>query len=127
MTRLFHLAYLGRRVRMVAGVEFFDDGLPAPSDDQMRSTYSAVKAAWDAEENRKIWPGAAEFLSEFNLEQLAAISLSQDPIVAALRLLLASWPAEIWSDDARIVMGLDRLVAVGVIGQAFRSKIVAKD
>jgi hypothetical protein len=75
---------------------------------------------------RKIWPNAALFLSEFTMPELAAISLSLDPTIAALRLLLASWPADIYSDDPRIVGGLSALVAAGIILEARRAEILAK-
>ena len=75
---------------------------------------------------RKIWPNAATFLGEFTLPELAAIELSLDPTIAALRLLLASWPADVWSDDPRIVMGLDALESAGIITEARRGEIVAK-
>jgi hypothetical protein len=75
---------------------------------------------------RKTWPNAALFLSEFNMPELAAISLSLDHTIAALRLLLASWPADIYSDDPRIIGGLSALVAVGIITEARRKEILAK-
>jgi hypothetical protein len=75
---------------------------------------------------RKIWPNAAAFLSEFTMPELAAISLSLDPTIAALRLLLASWPADIYSDDPRIIGGLGALVAAGIITELSRAEILAK-
>jgi hypothetical protein len=77
-------------------------------------------------DDRKIWLNSAAFLSEFTMPELAAISLSLDPTIAALRLLLASWPADVWSDDPRIVMGLDALESAGIINEARRGEIVAK-
>lgn len=74
---------------------------------------------------RKIWPNAAAFLGEFIMPELAAISLSTDPTVAALRLLLA-WPADVWSDDPRIVMGLTALVSAGIIDETRKAEIIAK-
>jgi hypothetical protein len=75
---------------------------------------------------RKIWPNAALFLGEFTMPELAAIELSLDPTIAALRLLLASWPADIYSDDPRIVGGLSALVTAGIITEARRAEILAK-
>jgi hypothetical protein len=75
---------------------------------------------------RKTWPNAAAFLGQFTMPELAAIELSTDPTIAALRLLLASWPADVWSDDPRIVMGLDALESAGIITEARRGEIVAK-
>ncbi len=77
-------------------------------------------------DDRKIWPNSAAFLAEFTMPELAAISLSLDPTIAALRLLLASWPADIYSDDPRIIGGLSALVAVGIITEARRKEILAK-
>ena len=75
---------------------------------------------------RKIWPTAAAFLGEFDLAkgELSAISLSTDPTVAALRLLLAAWPADVWSDDPRIQMGMARLVEVGILTQERSDEIL---
>ena len=75
---------------------------------------------------RKTWPNASAFLGEFSMPELAAIELSTDSTIAALRLLLASWPSDVWSDDPRIVMGLDALVAAAIIDEARRGEIVAK-
>jgi hypothetical protein len=75
---------------------------------------------------RKTWPNAAAFLGEFTMSELSAISLSLDPTIAALRFLLASWPADVWSDDPRIIMGLDALETAGIITEARRGEIVAK-
>ena len=75
---------------------------------------------------RKTWPNAALFLAEFSMPELAAIELSLDPTIAALRLLLASWPADIYSDDPRIIGGLDALVSAEIIDEARWAWIVAK-
>jgi hypothetical protein len=81
----------------------------------------------EAHAARKTWPNAAAFLNEFSMPELAAISLSTDPTVAALRLLLASWPSDVWSDDPRIIMGLGALVSAGIIDETRSAEIVAKD
>jgi len=75
---------------------------------------------------RKTWHNAAAFLGEFSLEELAAISLSLDPTVAALRLLLASWAADVWSDDPRIQLGLAKLVETGIIDEIRKTAILLK-
>ena len=75
---------------------------------------------------RKVWPNSSLFLAEFTMPELAAISLSLDPTIAALRLLLASWPADIYSDDPRIIDGFAALVAAGIINESRRVEIVAK-
>lgn len=64
---------------------------------------------------RKIWKNSAEFLSDFELTELAQIELSTDPTIAALRLILASWSGEVWGDDPRIQLGINKLVELGII------------
>ena len=97
---------------------------PEWRDGQWVST--PLTAAELAALDRKTWPNAATFLGEFTMPELAAISLSLDPTVAALRLLLASWPADIYSDDPRIIGGLSALVGAGIITEARRGEILAK-
>jgi hypothetical protein len=75
---------------------------------------------------RKIWQDSAHFLESFTLAETAAISVSTDATIAALRLILATWGNEIWSDDARIVAGLDALVAAQIITTQRREAIIAK-
>lgn len=82
--------------------------------------------AAEAASGRKTWPNVAAFLSSFTMPELAGISLSTDPTLAALRILLLSHPDEVWSDDPRILAGLDALVAAGVITKARRAEIVAR-
>ena len=91
-------------------------------------SYEVVALSADelAANARKTWPNAAAFLNEFTMPELAAIELSTDPTIAALRLLLASWPADVWSDDPRIIMGLDALETAGIISAERRAEIVAK-
>lgn len=74
--------------------------------------------------DRKTWPNPSAFLGEFQLPELAAISLSTDPTIAALRLLLSAWPADVWSDDDRIVLGMARLVEVGILSQERHDEIL---
>jgi hypothetical protein len=75
---------------------------------------------------RKIWHDSAHFLQSFSLAETAAISISSDSTIAALRLILATWRSEIWSDDPRIVAGLDALVAAQIITTQRREAIIAK-
>jgi hypothetical protein len=75
---------------------------------------------------RKIWQKAAHFLSEFSMPEMAAISISTDPTIAALRLMLSAWPGPIWSDDARIAGGLAYLVESGILTEARKAVILVK-
>jgi hypothetical protein len=75
---------------------------------------------------RKVWATSARYLTEFNLQEMAAISLSPDPTIAALRLLMASWDGEVWSDDPRVIAGLDALELNEIIDEDRRAEILAK-
>ena len=79
-----------------------------------------------ADSLRKAWPTTREFLSEFTMEELAGMSLSTGPIVAALRLILSTWVGPIYSDDSRVEMGLSALQNAGVITPERRAQIAAK-
>ena len=61
----------------------------------------------------KSWPSSHEFLNELTDDERN--SLANDPAVAGLALLLASWKSNVVSDDPRIEAGLAALVAVGVL------------
>ncbi len=97
-------------------------------EDRVERDWQAVQLSQEeaAAAARKTWPNAAAFLAEFSMPELAAISLSTDPTVAALRFLLAPWPADVWSDDPRIVMGLAALVDSGIIDETRSAEITAK-
>ena len=75
---------------------------------------------------RKIWQNASAFIQEFSLQEMASISLSQEPVIAALRLLLSTWFGEVWSDDPRVVNGLDSLIVSGIIDENRRQQILNK-
>lgn len=75
---------------------------------------------------RKVWKTSGDYLTEFTFEEMAAISLSQNPTIAALRLLLASWAGEVWSDDQRVKIGLDALVKEGIIDVERQATILSK-
>jgi hypothetical protein len=75
---------------------------------------------------RKVWDNSALFLQSFTLPEMAAISLSTDPTIAAMRLLLTAWAGEVWSDDPRIVLGFDALKSTGIISDARAAEILTK-
>jgi hypothetical protein len=57
------------------------------------------------------------------MAEKAAIALRVDPTIAALRLELSTWLSEVHADDARVVLGLDKLVELGIITQARKDEI----
>lgn len=97
-----------------------DGSLILPEEDAISQGYT-----WGNEiSTRKIWNNSSEFLAEFTLEETAQISLSTNPVIAALRLVLLSWIGEIWSDDERIKVGINTLVEENIIDQVRADSIL---
>lgn len=72
----------------------------------------------------KIWPNVQQFMAEFTMDEKAAVSMSADPIIAALRLELSTWFSEVHANDQRVVMGLDKLVELGIITPERKAEIL---
>jgi hypothetical protein len=77
--------------------------------------------------NFKIWANVQEFMAEFTMPEKAAIALSIDPTIAGLRLELSTWLSEVYSNDARVIAGLDKLVELEIITETRRIEIITKD
>jgi hypothetical protein len=73
----------------------------------------------------KRWPDAEAFVAEFTLPEMAAIGLSTEPTIAALRFLLSSWRSQVISDDPRVQAGLDALVQTAIISEQRRAEILS--
>jgi hypothetical protein len=102
------------------------DARPMPALPDGATDWDAIiAAAEDLVGHRKTWPNSAAFLGEFSMPELAAIELSADPTIAALRLVLAAWTADVWSDDERIQLGMAALVDAEIIDQERADEILA--
>ena len=125
MTRAFHLAFLGRQCIVFGDTVTYNDGLPPPTEQELADSHDAALAAWDREQNPpKRWPSVEEFISEFTMPEMAAIGLSQEPTVAALRFLLSGWRSEVHSDDIRVTQGLTSLVNLAIITEERKNHIL---
>lgn len=125
MPLYFHLAFLGRKVRIVGDQIEYLDGLPPPTEAELDASHAAAEAAWNAAQNPpKRWPDTEHFLAEFTPPEMAQIGLSTEPTVACLRFLLSGWRSAVHSDDPRVQQGLDALVAAGILTPERRAAIV---
>ena len=79
-----------------------------------------------AESLCKIWQHNQQFIAEFTMEEISAISLSTDPTIAALRLILTTWNNSVYSDDPRVIAGLDAIQTAGIITAERRVQILTK-
>lgn len=102
------------------------DGSPLPAPEEIAAARPEVEAALEAAAQIpavRAWPSAGVFLAEFSLEETAAISLSGDPTVAALRLILAAWPDDVLASDSRVQAGLSKLVELGILTAERKAEI----
>lgn len=65
----------------------------------------------------KTWPDVEHFMTEFTPDELADIQLSQDRTLAYLKIILSTWFSTVRADDERVLMGLGKLLELGIINQ----------
>jgi hypothetical protein len=85
-----------------------------------------LEIAWQKLQSIKIWSNAQAFISEFTMQEMAAIALSTDPTIAALRLLLSGWFSEVRSNDPRVMTGLNALESNGILTAERLNLILSK-
>lgn len=105
----------------------FDDGLPPPTEEELASTYDAALAAWNAEQNApqvKTWPDVEAFTNEFTLEERAAIELSTDEQIAALRFTLTTWLSAVHANHPLVAAGFAALVTTGILTETRKNEII---
>jgi hypothetical protein len=73
----------------------------------------------------KIWTNAQAFMSAFTMEEKAAVALSSDPIIAALRLELSTWLSPVHVNDERVQLGLNRLVELEILTNDRKNAIIS--
>lgn len=83
-----------------------------------------LEAAWVELQQIKTWPNVQAFMAEFTMQEKAAIALSSDATIAALRLELTTWFSQVLSNDQRVQMGLDKLVELGIITEQRKQEII---
>lgn len=83
-----------------------------------------IVRARTAEELVKIWANAQAFMAEFTTDEKSGIALSTDPTIAALRLELSTWFSQVYSNDPRVIAGLDKLVELDIITEARKEEII---
>ena len=87
----------------------------APYEAVMEQWIDAMLEQMNAPAAYKIWPNVQAFMAAFTMPEKAQIALSTDPTIAALRLELTTWLSDVHSDDSRVVLGLDKLVELGIL------------
>lgn len=87
-------------------------------------TMEELQQAWDELQTIKIWTNVQSFMAEFTMPEKAQIALSTDPTLAALRLELSAWLSDVYSNDQRVVTGLDKLVELDIITAQRKAEII---
>lgn len=101
-----------------------DHVLPDDGSKMLEVDALAAGLAWLPIENIKIWPNVQQFIAEFTMDEKAAVSMSTDPTIAALRLELSTWFSEVHANDPRVVMGLEKMVELGMITTERKTQII---
>lgn len=73
----------------------------------------------------KIWPDVRSFWDAFTPQEKVAIAMSDDQSIAYLRMELLTWAGAVHADDARVVVGLDRLEALGILTPSRRQEVAS--
>jgi len=79
-----------------------------------------------AAKTRKVWQTKTDFWNEFSSNEQLSIMDSTIPEIRLLDRQLVVWSGEIWSDDQRVLDGLDALVASGIISSSRKTEIISK-
>lgn len=94
-------------------------------DDGAKPTIEELETAWaNRPAPAKRWPDVEAFSDEFTLEECAAIELSADPQIAALRFKLKTWRSSVHADHPLVVAGFAALVATGIITETRKNAIL---
>lgn len=72
------------------------------------------------------WPNIQVFTDTFTVSEIAAVSLSTDPTIAALRFTLSTRLGRVEVADERVQLGLKRMVELGMISAARKAEIEAQ-
>lgn len=83
-----------------------------------------LEAALEASSRVKVWSSPADFIGSLSMGEQAGISLSDSPVLAALRMQLTVWAGEINGDDDRILTGLAEMVSRGIISEERRKELL---
>lgn len=109
----------------ISNVSLAPDDAELKPGTMLESDAIAQGLAWAPVATAPIWPNVQSFMAAFTMSEKAAIELSTDATIAALRLELTTWLTEVHPTDPRVIAGLGKLVELGVISAERRSEIFA--
>ncbi len=71
------------------------------------------------------WDNTQAFMAAFTMQEKAAIALSTDPTIAALRLELTTWLSSVPANSPAVLTGLDKLVELQILTPQRKTEILA--
>lgn len=99
----------------IVNVSLADDSY-APAGNQLLESEALQQGLiWKSSVVIRRWDTPQDFLAEFTMPEKAAIELSTDMTIAALRFELSAWQSSVRADDPRVTAGVTRLVELGVL------------
>lgn len=75
--------------------------------------------------SHRVWNSRVEFWNEFTMQEKIAIAASTNDMIKYFFAELTIWSGEIWSNDERVVQGMNILVAENIITQQRCNEILA--
>ena len=90
-----------------------------------KPSLAELQTAWDQLQQIKTWPNVQSFMAAFTMQEKAAISLSTDPTIAALRLELTTWLSSVPANSPAVLTGLDKLVDLQILTPQRKTEILA--
>lgn len=109
----------------ISNVSLAPDDAELKPGTMLESDALAQGLTWAPDAAAPIWLNVQAFMAAFTMPEKAAIELSTDATIAALRLELTTWLTEVHPTDPRVIAGLAKLVELGVISVERRSEILA--
>lgn len=94
-------------------------------DSEAPPTLEELQAAWNQLQQIKTWPNVQAFMAAFTMQEKAAIALSTDPTIAALRLELTTWLSSVSANSPAALTGLDKLVELQILTLQRKTEILA--
>lgn len=112
----------------IDGIFVFDDGLPPPSDAEIEAAHDQALALHEADmlsrQQIKEWASVEAFVEEFSLSECAAVEMSANPQIAALRFKLKTWQSPVHANHPLVQDGMAALVAEGIITEERKNTIL---
>lgn len=93
---------------------------------QQKPSREELEEAWQLIQQARGWTNVQQFMQAFTMQEMAQISLSIDPNMAALRTTLFTWLGRVEVNDERVQMGLNRMVELSMISAARKAEIEAQ-